>query len=175
MIWIIFRPLYLKAMACLLAAWHVRGPVAASCAAEQRGALSAQHPHNCSGRLVIAPTAWGRDGLHTVSGRACCCHVNSFRCWPAGHATGDTFVKPAHSQKLFEATGTEKPDKTLEMFPGDHNSGRSRDFYTKASTQALAWTPLSDYTGSAVGSCQLYLTCRPSALQGMPDHACCTA
>ena len=46
-------------------------------------------------------------------------------------------MKPAHSQKLFEATGTEKPDKTLELFPGDHNSGRSRDFYTKASTQAL--------------------------------------
>lgn len=42
---------------CLV--WHVRGPVAASCAAEQRGALSAQHPHNCSGRLVIAPLLGG--------------------------------------------------------------------------------------------------------------------
>ena len=70
--------------------------------------------------------------------------INSFHCWPVGHATGDTFVKPAHSQKLFEATGTEKPDKTLELFPGDHNSGRSRDFYTKASTQALAANSASD-------------------------------
>ena len=100
--------------------------------------------------------------------------ADSFHCWPVGHATGDTFVKPAHSQKLFEATGTEKPDKSLELFPGDHNSGRSRDFYTKASTQAVARTPIFAGKGAAVGSCQLYLTCRQSALQGMPDHACCT-
>ena len=60
---------------CLV--WHVRTPMVGSQAAEQTGALAAQHLHICSSRLVTAATTSGRDCSHKANGRSCRCHVQT--------------------------------------------------------------------------------------------------
>ncbi len=46
-----------------------------------------------------------------------------------GHAEGDTFVAPVHSEKLLARYGSD--DKRLIRFKGDHNSIRPAVFYTE--------------------------------------------
>eukprot|EP00803_Ostreobium_quekettii_P004847 evm.model.scf_752.1 EVM.evm.TU.scf_752.1 scf_752:2765-12004(-) len=47
-----------------------------------------------------------------------------------GHGSGDTFVKKAHSEKLYEKYSG---DKNFITFEGDHNSRRPQFFYSSAS------------------------------------------